>query len=71
MIVQIPSIKLFNVKDNACMLMDEEWLPKTYNLFWAAIVVVAVVLMAGLYSRIVSTPGSNMILRINLPPNRG
>jgi len=53
------------------MLMDEEWLPKTYNLFWAAIVVVAVVLMAGLYSRIVSTPGSNMILRINLPPNRG
>ena len=44
---------LFNVKDNVCMWMDEEWLQKTYLLLWTAIVVAAMVLMAGLYSRIV------------------
>jgi len=44
-----------NVKDNACVWMDEEWLQKTFYLFWAAIVVAAMVLMAGLYSRIVYT----------------
>jgi len=44
-----------NVKDNACVWMDEEWLLKTHYLFWAAILVAAMVLMAGLYSRIVYT----------------
>ena len=44
-----------NVKDNACVWTDEEWLRKTYYLFWVAIVVPAMILMAGLYSRIVYT----------------
>ena len=55
LIVQIPSIMSFNVKDNACVLMDEEWLRKPYFVYWTATVVVAMVLMAGLYSRIVYT----------------
>jgi len=44
-----------NVKDNACVWMDEEWLQKTFFLLFTAIVVVAMVLMTGLYSRIVYT----------------
>jgi len=44
---------LVKVKDNACVLMDEEWLLKPNFLYWTAIVVTAMVLMAGLYSRIV------------------
>ena len=46
---------LFKVKDNACAWMDEEWLGKPFILLWTAIVVAAMVLMAGLYSRIVYT----------------
>ena len=46
---------LLNVKENACVWMDNEWLGKPYIVYWTAIVVVAVVLMAGLYSRIVYT----------------
>ena len=42
-----------NVKDNACVGMDEEYLRKATFLLWSAIVVAAMVLMAGLYSRIV------------------
>ncbi|XP_020608179.1 pyroglutamylated RFamide peptide receptor-like [Orbicella faveolata] len=44
-----------NVKDNACVRMDEEWLQKAETLLWSVIVVAAMVLMAGLYSRIVYT----------------
>ena len=33
--------------------MDEEWLQKASFLLWLAFVVAAIVLMAGLYSRIV------------------
>ena len=52
MTVQIPL--LFKLKDmNAYVWMDKEWLPKSYILFWTIIVVAAMVLMAGLYSRIV------------------
>ena len=35
--------------------MDEEWLLKADILLWTAIVVAALALMAGLYSRIVYT----------------
>ena len=35
--------------------MDEEWLLKAFILLWTAIVVAAMALMAGLYSRIVYT----------------
>jgi len=35
--------------------MDEEWLQKAETLLWSVIVVAAMVLMAGLYSRIVYT----------------
>ena len=41
-----------DVKENACVWMDKEW-QKSYVLFWTIIVVAAMVLMAGLYSRIV------------------
>ena len=37
------------------MWVDEEWLQKAFFLFWTAIVVAAMVLMAELYSRIVYT----------------
>jgi len=53
--VSIPNIKLYNVKDNTCVLMEEEWLRQTFFSFWTAIAVAAMVLMAGLYSRIVYT----------------
>jgi len=53
LIVVIPKITGLNVKDNACVRMDEEWLQKVEFLLWLAIVVAAMVLMAGLYSRIV------------------
>jgi len=45
----------FNLKDNACKWMDKEWLQKGFSVLWSAIVVAAMVLMAGLYSRIVYT----------------
>ena len=38
---------------NGCVWMDKEWLQKSNVLFWTIIVVAAMVLMAGLYSRIV------------------
>ena len=44
-----------NVKDNICDSMEAEWLRKPYIVYWTAIVVAAMVLMAGLYSRIVYT----------------
>ena len=44
-----------NLKDNACKWMDEGWLQKGFFVFWLAIIVAAMVLMAGLYSRIVYT----------------
>ena len=37
------------------MRMDEEWLRRAFFLFFSAIVVAAMVMMAGLYSRIVYT----------------
>ena len=35
--------------------MVEEWMSKAYFLLWSAVVVVAMAIMAGLYSRIVYT----------------
>jgi len=35
--------------------MNKEWLRNTYYMYWTAIVVAAMVLMAGFYSRIVYT----------------
>ena len=54
-IVVTPSILSVNVKDNACVSMVEEWMSKAYFLLWSAVVVVAMAIMAGLYSRIVYT----------------
>ena len=36
-------------------MSEEEWMSKAYSLCWAAIVLVAMVIMAGLYVRIVNT----------------
>jgi len=52
-VVNIPLFLALNVKDNACVWMNEEWMPKAYFLYWSAIVVVAMATMALLYSRIV------------------
>ena len=46
---------LINVKDNGCVLMNEGWLLKTSFLLRSAIVVAAMVLIAGLYCRIIYT----------------
>jgi len=54
-IVVTPTILSVNVKDNACVSMVEEWMSKAYYLLWSAIVVVAMAIMVGLYSRIVYT----------------
>ena len=55
LIVNIPRFLALNVKDSACMLMDEEYILKGYFVFWSALVVVAIAIMAGLYCRIVYT----------------
>ena len=55
LIAKMPLFLALNVKDNDCALMDEEWIPKAYFLHWSVIVGVAMVMMAGLYSRIVYT----------------
>ena len=55
MIVTIPKFIGLNVKDNACVRMDEEWLERAIFVLWSATLVVAMVLVAGLYSRIVYT----------------
>ena len=49
---------MIKVEDNACInvwVYGEDWKPKAYELLWSAMIVLAVVLMAGLYSRIVYT----------------
>jgi len=51
----IPDITGLNVKDNACVRMGKAWLQKASFLLWSVIVVAAMILMAGLYSRIVYT----------------
>ena len=55
LIVEIPLSLALNVKDNACVWMNAGWLLKTFFLFRSAIVVAAMVLMAGLYCRIIYT----------------
>ncbi|XP_020608174.1 neuropeptide Y receptor type 2-like [Orbicella faveolata] len=54
LIVHIPLFLALNVKDNACA-WSHEWISKVYFSYWSAIVIAAMVLMAGLYSRIVCT----------------
>lgn len=49
---------MIKVEGNACVnvwVYGDEWIPKAYDLLWSAMVGWAVVLMAGLYSRIVYT----------------
>ena len=49
---------IIKVKGNACVnvwVYGEDWIPKAYDLLWSTVVGLAVVLMAGLYSRIVYT----------------
>lgn len=49
---------MIKVEGNACVnvwVYGNEWIPKAYDLLWSAMVGLAVVLMAGLYSRIVYT----------------
>ena len=55
LIANVPLFLALNVKDNDCVLMDEEWITKALILYWSVIVGVAMVMMAGLYSRIVYT----------------
>ena len=55
LIHQIPFFLALNVKENACVPMNEGWLLKTSFLLGSAIVVGAMVLMAGLYCRIIYT----------------
>ena len=55
LIANIPLFLVLKVKDNACMLMNEGWLPKAYFLYWSAIGVVAMAIMVRLYCRIVYT----------------
>ena len=49
---------IIKVEGNACVnvwVYGEDWIPKAYDLLWSTMVGLAVVLMAGLYSRIVYT----------------
>ena len=55
LLVHIPKFMALNVKDNACKWMDEGWPQKGFYVLWSAIIVAAMVLMVGLYSRIVYT----------------
>ena len=55
LIVEIPLSLALNVKDNACVWINERWLLKTCFLLRSAIVVAAMILMAGLYCRIIYT----------------
>ena len=55
LIVQIPMSLASNVKDNACVWINEGWLLKTCFLLRSAFVVAAMILMAGLYCRIIYT----------------
>ena len=55
MIVEIPMFLALNVKDSAYVWINEGWLLKTCFLFRSAIVVATMVLMAGLYCRIIYT----------------
>ena len=46
----------FTLKDdNACVWVSEQWKLKAFRSSWSAVVVVAMAVMAGLYSRIVYT----------------
>ena len=51
----IPQFLIINVKDNACVLVNKGWLLKTSFLLRSAIVVAVMILMAGLYCRIIYT----------------
>ena len=55
LIVNIPLSLALNVKDIACVWMNAGMLLKACFLFRSAIVVAAMVLMAGLYCRIIYT----------------
>jgi len=55
LIILTPPLLALNVKDNACVWMFEEWMSKAYSSLWSALVVVAMAIMVGLYSRIVFT----------------
>ena len=49
---------MIKVEGNACVnvwVYGEDWIPKAYDLLWSAMVGLAVILMAALYSRIVYT----------------
>ena len=55
LILEIPLFVVLNVKDNACVPMNKGWLLKTSFLLKSATVVAAMILMAGLYCRIIYT----------------
>ena len=58
MIVNMPFFLVVDVKGKYCRnvwVSGEDWMPTAYDLLWSGLVVVAVALMAGLYSRIVYT----------------
>lgn len=57
-IINLPLFVVVTVRDNTCVniwVYGEDWLPKAYDILWSSTVLLAVVLMAGLYSRVVYT----------------
>ena len=58
LIFNTPMFLMIKVEGSACVnvwVYGEDWITKAYDLVWSAMVGLAVVLMAGLYSRIVYT----------------
>ena len=58
LIFNTPMFLMIKVEGSACVnvwVYGEDWIPKAYDLLWSTMVGLAVVLMAGLYSRIVYT----------------
>ena len=56
LIFNVPLFLVVEVKGGYCKnvwVNGQDWMPKAYNLLWSSMVVVAVAVMAGLYSRIV------------------
>lgn len=56
LIINTPMFLMIKVEGNVCVnnwVYGEDWIPKAYDLLWSAMVVVAVALTTGMYSRIV------------------
>lgn len=57
LIFNVPFFLVVEVKGGYCKnvwVKGQDWMPKAYHLLWSSMVAMAVAMMAGLYSRIVS-----------------